>query len=94
VGLLFHRSVEMVVAILGVLQAGGAYVPVDPNFPAARVGEVVEEARPALCLLQAWHHGWMDACMDAWMHACTALACCRRAHMHVWMHVMSAALAQ
>ena len=84
----------MVVAILGVLQAGGAYVPIDPSFPAARVGEIVEEARTALCLLQAWHHGWMGAWMHGCMLACTALACCRRARMHVWTHIMSAALAQ
>ena len=33
VGILMERSVEMVVALLGVLKAGGAYVPLDPTFP-------------------------------------------------------------
>ncbi len=33
VGVLMERSVEMVVAVLGVLKAGGAYVPLDPQHP-------------------------------------------------------------
>jgi amino acid adenylation domain-containing protein len=44
VGLLLERSVEMVVAILGVLKAGGAYVPLDPGYPDERVRYVVEDA--------------------------------------------------
>ncbi|WP_306425209.1 AMP-binding protein, partial [Streptomyces malaysiensis] len=31
------RSVDAVVALLGVLKAGGAYVPVDPSYPAERI---------------------------------------------------------
>ncbi|MDB6131200.1 MAG: amino acid adenylation domain protein, partial [Verrucomicrobiales bacterium] len=37
VGLYFQRSVEMVVAMLAVLKAGAAYVPLDPSYPLARV---------------------------------------------------------
>lgn len=48
VGLLFHRSTEMVVSILGVLKAGGAYIPIDPDFPAARVFEILGEAGEAV----------------------------------------------
>ena len=37
VGLLAERSVEMIVGILGILSAGGAYLPIDPGFPMPRV---------------------------------------------------------
>ncbi|GAA2264401.1 hypothetical protein GCM10010430_56330 [Kitasatospora cystarginea] len=45
VGLWLDRSVEMVVAMLAVLKAGGAYIPLDPDAPAARIGYVIEDAR-------------------------------------------------
>ena len=44
VGLLLERSPEAVVAILGVLKAGAAYVPLDPAVPAARIGFMVADA--------------------------------------------------
>ena len=37
VGVLLERSLDLVVALLGVLQAGGAYLPLDPGYPAARL---------------------------------------------------------
>ncbi len=36
VAVCLERSVDVVVALLGVLKAGGAYVPIDPGYPAAR----------------------------------------------------------
>ncbi|MET7419665.1 amino acid adenylation domain-containing protein [Dactylosporangium sp. NPDC005555] len=47
------RSVEMVVAVLGVLKAGAAYVPVDPDYPADRVRFMLADARPGLLLTTA-----------------------------------------
>ncbi|HET6704256.1 amino acid adenylation domain-containing protein, partial [Amycolatopsis sp.] len=44
------RSVELVVAVLGVLKAGAAYLPLDPAQPAARRAAMVEDARPVLVL--------------------------------------------
>ncbi|MEU0885011.1 amino acid adenylation domain-containing protein [Lentzea sp. NPDC005914] len=40
VGLWFERSVDLVVAILGVVQAGGTYVPLDPALPHGRLSDV------------------------------------------------------
>ncbi|MFG3323975.1 amino acid adenylation domain-containing protein, partial [Streptomyces sp. NPDC048171] len=47
VGVLLERSVDLVVALLGVWNAGGAYVFVDPSYPAERVSVVLAEAGPA-----------------------------------------------
>ena len=52
VALIFDRSVEMVVAIFGVLFAGAAYLPIEPSFPAARVVEILGESRAPLALVQ------------------------------------------
>jgi len=46
IALLLDRSVEMVTAILGVLKAGAAYVPIDPVLPPERVGSLLAGARP------------------------------------------------
>ncbi|WP_280234271.1 non-ribosomal peptide synthetase, partial [Nocardia cyriacigeorgica] len=44
------RSVDLVVAMYAVLTAGGAYVPVDPEHPVERIGQVLRTARP-VCVL-------------------------------------------
>ncbi|HJP91739.1 MAG TPA: amino acid adenylation domain-containing protein [Pyrinomonadaceae bacterium] len=44
VGILLDRSAEMVVALLGVLKAGGCYVPLDPQYPAERLSFMMEDA--------------------------------------------------
>ncbi|MEU1406737.1 amino acid adenylation domain-containing protein [Streptomyces sp. NPDC005728] len=50
VALALPRSADLVVAILGVLKAGAAYLPLDPEYPAARRRFMVEDARPVLVL--------------------------------------------
>ncbi|MET8774529.1 non-ribosomal peptide synthase/polyketide synthase [Nocardia sp. NPDC004654] len=40
------RSVELVVALLAVLEAGGAYLPIDPDYPADRIEYMIDDARP------------------------------------------------
>lgn len=45
VGILLGRSEDTYVALLGVLKAGAAYVPLDPSFPADRLAYIVEDAR-------------------------------------------------
>lgn len=49
VGIALPRSLDMVVANLAVLKAGGACVPIDPTYPAARQQLIAQDA--ALCLL-------------------------------------------
>ncbi|WP_344940885.1 amino acid adenylation domain-containing protein [Actinomadura miaoliensis] len=50
VALRLPRSVDLVVAILGVLKAGAAYVPIDPDYPADRIAYMLGDARPVLTL--------------------------------------------
>ena len=45
VGVMLPRSLDLVVAILGVLEAGAAYVPLDPSYPADRLSYIWQDAR-------------------------------------------------
>jgi amino acid adenylation domain-containing protein len=53
VALLADRSIEMMVAILGVLKAGGAYLPIDPEYPSARIRYMLEDSRTGIVLIQS-----------------------------------------
>jgi len=52
VGLCLERSLELVVALLGVLKAGGAYVPLDPSYPAERLAFMLEDTRAPVLITQ------------------------------------------
>jgi len=43
-----ERSADMIVAILGILKAGAAYVPVDPEYPAARISYILDDCNASL----------------------------------------------
>jgi mycobactin peptide synthetase MbtF len=55
VALVLPRSTRSIVAILAVLAAGGAYVPVDVALPDARIGSIVEQAGPKLAITDTAH---------------------------------------
>lgn len=50
VGLSFERSPELLVAIVGVLKAGGCYVPLDPDYPQNYINNTLADAQPSLVL--------------------------------------------
>jgi amino acid adenylation domain-containing protein len=52
VGLCVERSPELVVGILGVLKAGGAWVPLDPSYPAERLAHMLEDSAVSVLLTQ------------------------------------------
>jgi amino acid adenylation domain-containing protein len=52
VGILMERSVELVVAMLAVLKAGAAYVPLDPAYPRERLNFMIADAGVELVLTQ------------------------------------------
>ncbi|HKV39857.1 MAG TPA: amino acid adenylation domain-containing protein, partial [Blastocatellia bacterium] len=45
VGICLDRSLEMIVALLGVLKAGGVYVPLDPSYPSERLAFIGSDAQ-------------------------------------------------
>ena len=52
VGVFMERSPEMIVALLGVLKAGGAYAPLDPACPRSRLAFTIEDIKIALILTE------------------------------------------
>jgi amino acid adenylation domain-containing protein/non-ribosomal peptide synthase protein (TIGR01720 family) len=52
VGILMKRSPQMIVAMLSVLKAGAAYLPLDPHEPADRAGFMLKDARVQVLLSQ------------------------------------------
>ncbi|TDC38948.1 amino acid adenylation domain-containing protein [Micromonospora sp. 15K316] len=52
VGVCAERSVELVAGLLGVLKAGGAYLPLDPEYPADRLAFMVTDAAAPVVLVQ------------------------------------------
>lgn len=55
VGISMDRSIEMVVALYGVLKAGGGYIPLDADYPRERLNYLIEDSRAQLVLTQRHH---------------------------------------
>ncbi|MFI6213376.1 amino acid adenylation domain-containing protein [Nocardia brasiliensis] len=53
VGVALPRSAQRIVATLGVLKAGGAYLPLDLDYPADRLTQIIDDARPVLVIAGA-----------------------------------------
>ncbi|WP_116377755.1 non-ribosomal peptide synthetase, partial [Mycobacterium sp. MFM001] len=60
VALLLERSAEAIVAILAVLKAGAAYLPIDPTVPTARIGFLLADAAPIAAITSAALAGRLD----------------------------------
>lgn len=45
VGILGERTIETIIGILGVLKAGGAYLPIDPSYPKERIEYMIEDSK-------------------------------------------------
>ncbi|WP_378733236.1 amino acid adenylation domain-containing protein [Nocardia brasiliensis] len=66
VGVALDRSIDLVVVLLAVLKTGAAYVPVDPNFPAGRIRQMIADADPKLIITPAT----MPENLSAWASRC------------------------
>ncbi|MEO5922625.1 MAG: amino acid adenylation domain-containing protein [Bryobacteraceae bacterium] len=61
VGLCLERSLDMLVGLLGILKAGGTYVPLDPAFPAERLAFMLADSGAPLLLTETRVLGAVDA---------------------------------
>jgi len=64
VALFGHRDVDFLAAILGVLRAGAAYLPLDPRHPPPRLATVLGRSRSSLVLTSAELRPALDAALD------------------------------
>ena len=70
VAICLERSTEILVAILGILKAGAAYVPLDSAYPAQRLHYILQETRARVVLTQkslassVTQGNWRTACLD------------------------------
>ncbi len=62
VGICLERGIDLVVAMLGVLKSGAAYLPLDPSFPAERLRFMVCDASAAIVLTDAGRPDVFDDC--------------------------------
>ncbi|HEX8820037.1 MAG TPA: condensation domain-containing protein, partial [Archangium sp.] len=58
--LCLERSAELVISMLGVLKAGGTYVPLEPSWPAARLRALWEDSGACVVLAQARTAAWLE----------------------------------
>jgi len=50
VGIMANRSFEMLVGVLGIMKAGGAYLPLDPGYPEERIVSILEDSGASFLL--------------------------------------------
>jgi amino acid adenylation domain-containing protein len=55
VGICMDRTIDMLVAMLASMKSGAGYVPLDPSYPDERLRFVVDDARPALIVVNGEH---------------------------------------
>ncbi|WP_460764535.1 non-ribosomal peptide synthetase, partial [Lysobacter fragariae] len=65
VAVCIDRDLQLVVALLGVLKAGAAYVPIDPGYPAERIAYVLRDSAPSVVLTQTSLQGVLPADLQA-----------------------------
>ncbi|HEX3047450.1 MAG TPA: amino acid adenylation domain-containing protein, partial [Bacillota bacterium] len=52
VGLMVLKSLEMIIGLIGILKAGGAFLPIDPEYPEERIKYMLEDSHSVLLLTQ------------------------------------------
>lgn len=52
IALCLNRSIEMVIALLAIMKTGGAYLPIDPEYPIARINYILNDSKTPLVITQ------------------------------------------
>ena len=60
VGVMVNRSLEMIIGMLAVLKAGGAYIPIDPTYPKDRIEYMLKNSNSKILLTQEHLHDITD----------------------------------
>ncbi|MCU0290203.1 MAG: amino acid adenylation domain-containing protein, partial [Acidobacteria bacterium] len=50
VGIMMERSIEMIIGILGILKSGGAYLPIDPDYPQERIDYMLKDSHTKILI--------------------------------------------
>lgn len=59
VGVSVHKSVNLVIALLAVIKAGGAYIPFATSYPTARLDAMLEDAKPPIMIVDHFIDEWL-----------------------------------
>ena len=73
VGLYVERSMDMMIGLLGILKAGAAYLPLDPDYPAARLRYLLADSQVPLVLTQQHLHTTLSTLVDTEQQAILCL---------------------
>jgi amino acid adenylation domain-containing protein len=57
VGICMDRTEDLVIALMGTLKAGGAYIPLDPEYPEERLNMMIEDAQPLVVISESQYAG-------------------------------------
>ena len=65
IGIYMERSLEMIVGILGILKSGGAYIPLDPEYPDERLKYIINDAKINLIMTQSKYYSRLSTLPEA-----------------------------
>jgi amino acid adenylation domain-containing protein/non-ribosomal peptide synthase protein (TIGR01720 family) len=68
VGIMIERSIEMVVGMLGILKAGSAYLPLDPEYPEERINFMLADSGANILLTEKELTGWFSSSPKAFLN--------------------------
>lgn len=60
IGVFLNRSEKMIIALLGILKAGAAYVPIDPDFPEERIDYMIQDSNPKVVICESCNNLYID----------------------------------
>jgi non-ribosomal peptide synthetase component F len=88
VGVCLERSLELVVALLGILKAGGGYLPLDPGYPRERLSFMLADAGAAVLITQSGLRDRVDApgVRRLELDGCGGAAQPRLRHLYLRLH--------